>query len=130
MTKLINTSLLTGTLLCAPAFAQQAAEPVQPTEPATPAKPAPAEPTPAPVAPAIAAPLQFTAPAKHPTLTVKELEGPTLVDYDADGKIDLISGNYNGNIIFRKNTGTNAAPVYAAPTKLKSAGEVIAVNHW
>ena len=63
-----------------------------------------------------------------PELT--ELEGPEIVDYDGDGVRDLLSGNYGGNLLFRKNTGSNEKPEYAKPVKLKRGGEDIKLKHW
>ncbi|MEM7014972.1 MAG: VCBS repeat-containing protein [Verrucomicrobiota bacterium] len=61
---------------------------------------------------------------------LNELEGPELVDYDGDGVLDILSGNYGGNIIFRKNTGSNSAPTFAKPVKLQRGGEDIKLKHW
>ena len=59
-----------------------------------------------------------------------QLEGPELVDYDGDGKLDLLSGLFSGNLLFRKNVGSNAAPKFAKPTKLQSGGKDIKLKHW
>jgi hypothetical protein len=44
---------------------------------------------------------------------------PTFVDFDGDGKIDLVVGvnswGHDGRLLVYLNRGTNAAPVYAKP---------------
>jgi len=75
--------------------------------------------------------LHFDAPQVFDVPGADKLEGPSFFDYDRDGVTDLISGNYAGNVIFRKNIGKNAKPRYAKPIKLKHAdGSIIAVQHW
>jgi hypothetical protein len=40
---------------------------------------------------------------------------PDFADIDNDGDLDLFTGEYNGNIQFRENTGTATEPDFAAP---------------
>ena len=40
---------------------------------------------------------------------------PAFVDLDGDGDMDMIAGVKEGSFFYFENTGTNAAPVYAAP---------------
>ena len=79
---------------------------------------------------AAAAELKFGVPEPLQVPKLTELEGPDVVDFDGDGVLDLLSGNYAGNIIFRRNTGTNAEPKYADPVKLQRAGKDIKLKHW
>ena len=45
---------------------------------------------------------------------------PLVVDFDGDGKNDLLVGQFGGGILwFYKNIGTNAQPKYAAGVKFK-----------
>lgn len=81
-------------------------------------------------APASAREVAFAAPVRLDVPGSRELEGPELVDFDGDGKVDLLSGIYKGHLLFRKNEGTNAAPKFAAPVKLKSGGKDIKLTHW
>ncbi len=41
---------------------------------------------------------------------------PAFVDLNADGKLDLVVGSYDGTILAWRNTGTSAAPVFTALT--------------
>ena len=40
---------------------------------------------------------------------------PTMADLDADGDLDMLVGEYYGNLQYFENTGTSTAPVFAAP---------------
>jgi len=91
------------------------------------AKPQPAA-KPQPVVPA-AVPT-FNAPEQL-QLDQTENEGPTLTDFDSDGLVDIISGNYGGNLFFRKNIGTKQAPKFAPKKKLTlNASTEIKLKHW
>ena len=79
---------------------------------------------------AVAAEVKFGAPQKLQVPGLEELEAPELVDFDGDGVRDLVSGNYGGNIIFRKNTGSDAEPKWAEPVKIQRGGEDIKLRHW
>jgi FG-GAP-like repeat len=60
-----------------------------------------------------------------PYLKSGALSRPVAVDWNGDGKLDLLSGNSAGYIQFFENTGTNAAPVFADRGYLKAAGKTI-----
>jgi hypothetical protein len=47
------------------------------------------------------------------------------VDYDNDGKLDLVAGDTEGNVWFFKNVGTKTAPKLAAGVKVKADGKEI-----
>lgn len=53
---------------------------------------------------------------------------PELVDWDGDGKLDLISGTSTGEIYFFKNKGTNINPSFQNPEALKAGGKVIKIQ--
>ena len=74
--------------------------------------------------------VSFSSPERLQVPDMKELEGAEVVDYDGDGVQDLLSGLYSGNLLFRKNTGSNEDPKYAAPVKLQRGGEDIKLKHW
>jgi len=47
---------------------------------------------------------------------------PAVMDVDGDGKKDLLTGNTDGQILFYKNIGTDALPVFAGYTMVQSNG--------
>lgn len=47
---------------------------------------------------------------------------PAVVDFDGDGRKDILSGNTNGQVVFYANVGTDAAPVFAGYTYFEVAG--------
>ena len=47
---------------------------------------------------------------------------PNLIDWDADGDLDMVSGNSLGNIQFIENIGTSANPKFSIPVNLKAGG--------
>ena len=61
----------------------------------------------------------FAAPVADPFGIVNDSTGyigsVQLVDLDGDSDLDIIQGGYYGNIRYFKNTGTAAAPAFAAP---------------
>jgi hypothetical protein len=52
---------------------------------------------------------------------------PEAVDWDDDGKLDLLVGNYAGLVYFYRNIGTKKKPVMAAPVALRSNGKLLRV---
>jgi len=46
-------------------------------------------------------------------------------DYDRDGKKDLVTADQNNTYQFRRNTGTDAAPVLAAPQTITFSGQTV-----
>lgn len=53
---------------------------------------------------------------------------PTVVDWDGDGLLDIVSGNSQGFIQFFKNNGTNESPKFDNAVNLKSLGHTIQVQ--
>lgn len=53
------------------------------------------------------------------------LSVPSVVDWDGDGALDIISGNSEGRMLFFKNYGTNAEPAFGDYSYLCSEGEPI-----
>jgi len=50
---------------------------------------------------------------------------PKVVDLDGDGKKDLLTGNYYGELLFYSNTGTDAAPSFSDYSYVESDGVAI-----
>jgi VCBS repeat protein len=53
---------------------------------------------------------------------------PEIVDWDNDGKLDLLLGSYSGLIYFFKNTGTKTKPRLGKPEALKAGGKLLLVG--
>lgn len=54
---------------------------------------------------------------------------PDVVDWDRDGKKDIVAGETMGNIFFVRNVGTNAAPAFNGYTLLEAGGQTIDVDY-
>lgn len=70
-----------------------------------------------PEAPAFAAPVPlnlYKEPISRPS--------PFVVDWDGDGKRDVILGTENKQVMFLQNTGTNEAPAFAKPAPIALPG--------
>ncbi len=53
---------------------------------------------------------------------------PNVVDWDGDGRLDIVVGNSSGNLIFFKNHGTNTLPAFGEGEPLCSCGEVVEIR--
>ena len=56
--------------------------------------------------------------------------GPLLIDYDRDGKPDLLVSAFRGNIRFFKNVGTRRQPKFEEKEPLQAGGEPIRIHNW
>jgi hypothetical protein len=56
------------------------------------------------------------------------LARPVAVDWNGDGKLDIICGNSAGYLEYFENTGTKSAPAFENRGHLKAAGEVIRIT--
>jgi len=61
-------------------------------------------------------------------LDVREDAAPRLVDWNEDGKKDLILGNYDGYVLLYLNSGTNEDPVFTTMDTVKAKGFPIRVG--
>jgi WD40 repeat protein len=50
---------------------------------------------------------------------------PVIMDFDGDGKKDLLTGNTDGMIFFYKNVGTESLPLFSGYTLVQSNGQAI-----
>lgn len=64
--------------------------------------------------------LQKSAPLYGGSLTV-----PNVVDWDGDGKLDIVAGNSEGRLLFFKNHGTNREPDFGRSTEVEAGGKPI-----
>ena len=64
------------------------------------------------------------------TLTTGNEASTAVVDWDRDGKKDLLCGNYYGNVYFWKNVGTDEDPQFNGKVYLKSGGANIDVHYY
>jgi len=55
-------------------------------------------------------------------MVLSDRSSPDVLDLDFDGKKDIVSGNTNCQLLFYKNTGTDAAPVFANYELVEAAG--------
>ena len=53
---------------------------------------------------------------------------PEVVDWNNDGKKDLLVGVFIGNVHLFLNQGTDAQPIFKGSERLKAAGEIISVG--
>jgi hypothetical protein len=51
-----------------------------------------------------------------------ERSSPVIMDYDGDGKKDILTGNTNGQLLFYKNVGTDTEPTFANYELVESNG--------
>ena len=50
---------------------------------------------------------------------------PVIFDADGDGKLDIITGNTDGQILFYRNVGTEYFPMFEGYTPVQSSGQLI-----
>jgi hypothetical protein len=58
-------------------------------------------------------------------LDIGSRSSPDVIDLDADGKKDLLTGNTEGQLLFYTNVGTDAEPLFAGYSLVESAGAPI-----
>lgn len=64
----------------------------------------------------------------NPALNAGSLVTPTVVDWDGDGKLDLVVGNSAGNVLFFHNKGSNRSTKFTRGEYVKAAGYVIHIQ--
>lgn len=56
------------------------------------------------------------------------MPSPNLVDFDSDGDLDLLCGEFLDGFTYFQNTGTAKAPIYAAGQRLRHDGKELAMH--
>ena len=56
--------------------------------------------------------------------------GPLLHDFDQDGLLDLVVGNFRGYLELYRNVGTAERPQFTAHGKLHAGGDVVRIHNW
>jgi hypothetical protein len=76
-------------------------------------------------APQLAAPVYFE--QVDPFLKSGALSRPVAVDWNGDGKLDLLAGNSAGYVQYFENVGSKSAPAFADRGYLQAAGQTIRI---
>jgi hypothetical protein len=76
--------------------------------------------------PVYAEPVQLEAGGK--VIDVFGMPSPSFADFDGDGDLDLICGEFLDGFTYFENTGTRARPNYAAGRRLTNAGRDLAMD--
>jgi hypothetical protein len=53
---------------------------------------------------------------------------PSVVDWNGDGRLDIVAGNSQGFLLFFKNVGENTDPRFAPPLRLAAGGELVHIQ--
>ena len=56
--------------------------------------------------------------------------GPKFLDYDRDGRMDLLVSSFRGNIRFFKNVGSRKQPLFKERDELEAGGDPIRIHNW
>jgi len=55
---------------------------------------------------------------------------PTVVDWNGDGKKDLLCGEYMGRVVYYENKGTDETPVFNGWSYLQAGGQLLDVSYY
>ncbi|MCD6174617.1 MAG: hypothetical protein J7K65_02470 [Planctomycetes bacterium] len=64
----------------------------------------------------------------EPFLNLGSLPVISIVDWDSDGLLDIVSGNSAGYVLFVKNIGSKSEPVFTTPVKIGYANQPIHIQ--
>lgn len=65
-----------------------------------------------------------------PLIGKQQLLGPDLADLNGDSQLELIVGNYAGNIFSIKNASTVENPLFKNEQAITADSQPIKLNHW
>jgi len=74
--------------------------------------------------------IKFEEPVKLSKIGNHKLLGPSLVDVNGDGKLDVLAGVFEGHFLLRINEGTKKEPKFKSEKVLQSSGKNIRLKHW
>ena len=74
--------------------------------------------------------IELSEPIDLPEAGTPELNYMSVADYNGDNKLDLIVGNFAGELAVKINSGTKEAPSFKAKENLKVNGENLKITHW
>lgn len=74
--------------------------------------------------------IQLSEPVEIPVNGKPELYYASAADYNSDGNLDLIVGNFKGVLSVKLNFGTPSAPLFNPKINLKSNNKDIIIPHW
>ena len=55
---------------------------------------------------------------------------PCLTDVNGDGKLDVLAGNFAGQLLLRLNEGSKTKPCFKSEQALQSGGRDVVLEHW
>lgn len=67
----------------------------------------------------------FAQDSGHDLMVLKGRSSPVIMDFDGDGKKDILTGNTDGMIFLYKNVGTDEFPVFSGYSRVLSNGKPI-----
>lgn len=53
---------------------------------------------------------------------------PNVVDWNGDGRLDIVAGNAAGQLLFFENRGTNHRPAFQPATRIEAGGEPVSIR--
>lgn len=65
---------------------------------------------------------------KNVSLYFSPLATPTVIDWDGDGVLDILTGGAEGIVFFIKNAGTNAMPKFLSGVPIEAGGKPIKIE--
>ncbi|WP_418991790.1 FG-GAP repeat domain-containing protein [Alistipes sp.] len=65
---------------------------------------------------------------RHAPLYGGSLTVPNVVDWDGDGRLDIVAGNSEGRLLFFKNNGTNRHPDFAPSEEVCAGGKPLVLR--
>ena len=71
----------------------------------------------------------FASDAAIPNVSVTWDASPTVVDWNGDGKKDILLGQYDGSVLYFENVGTDASPSFTSGVAFQAGGALLSVGY-